>query len=226
MASEINPTDVIRADFDRLAVFEEDTWSHNSAYHAYLLRHAPPRCDHSLDVGCGTGTFARLLAQRSTQVYALDLAPEMIRVAQARSGMCPNITYQVADVLAWDWPAAQFDCIASIATLHHLPLDIMLAKMAAALRPGGVLLVLDLFQGADWRDWLVSGLALPVSLGVRLLKNGRWRESEAARRAWAQHGPHDVYLPLAQIRQACAAMLPGAIVRRHLLWRYSIVWRK
>lgn len=226
MASELSSRKVIRADFDRLALVEGDSWNHNSAYHAYLLRHAPSHYGHSLDIGCGTGTFARLLAERSAQVLALDLSPEMIRVAQARSSACRNITYQVADVLAWDFPAEQFDCVASIATLHHLPLEILLAKMAAALRPGGVLLILDLFKAAGWRDWLTSGLALPFSLGNRLLRMGKWRESEAARHAWALHGPHDVYVPISRIRQACADLLPGAIVRRHLLWRYSIVWRK
>jgi len=31
---------------------------------------------------------------------------------------------------------------------------------------------------------------------------------------------------LSRMRQVCASLLPGAEVRRHLLWRYSIVWRK
>ena len=40
------------------------------------------------------------------------------------------------------------------------------------------------------------------------------------------HGQHDAYLTLAQIRQACAGILPRVRARRHLLWRYSLVWRK
>jgi len=48
----------------------------------------------------------------------------------------------------------------------------------------------------------------------------------ACREAWRQHGEHDRYLTLAQVRQVCARVLPGTHVRRHLLWRYSIVWRK
>jgi trans-aconitate methyltransferase len=58
------PSPVIREDFDRLAQFDADAWSHNSHYHAYLLRHVPPRCADSLDVGCGAGAFTRLLGQR------------------------------------------------------------------------------------------------------------------------------------------------------------------
>jgi hypothetical protein len=33
-------------------------------------------------------------------------------------------------------------------------------------------------------------------------------------------------LPLAEIRRICANRLPGAKVKRHLFWRYSLVWRK
>ncbi len=32
--------------------------------------------------------------------------------------------------------------------------------------------------------------------------------------------------PVGEVREVCRAVLPGAVVRRHLLWRYSIVWRK
>lgn len=220
------PSPVIQADFDRLAPFDTEAWSHNSHYHAYLLRHVPPRCEASLDIGCGTGAFTRLLARRSAHVLGLDLSPEMIEVARSRSAGYSNVTYEVADVLAQPLPAARYDCIASIATLHHLPLARMLAEMGNALRPGGVLLVLDLFEPEDWRDRLLDLPGVPASLALRLLKRGSLRESAAARQAWAIHGQHDTYPTLKAVRQACEAVLPGAAVRRHVLWRYSIIWRK
>jgi hypothetical protein len=45
------------------------------------------------------------------------------------------------------------------------------------------------------------------------------------RDAWVAHAPNYVYPTLAQVREVCDRVLPGARVRRHLLWRYSIVWR-
>ena len=222
----MQPSDVIQADFDQLATFSDDGWSHNSHYHAYLLRHLPSPCEESLDIGCGTGAFARLLAQRSAQVLAVDLSPEMIRVAQERSAGFPNITYQVADVLAWDFPAERFDCVASIATFHHLPMEPMLAAIKAALKPGGVLLILDLYESQGWQERLNDGLAMPASLTLRWLRSGRLRESDEARQAWAAHGEHDVYPQISQVREICSAILPGATVKRHLFWRYSLVWRK
>jgi hypothetical protein len=40
------------------------------------------------------------------------------------------------------------------------------------------------------------------------------------------HARHDIYLPVSQVRRICADVLPGAVVRKHLLWRYSLIWEK
>jgi SAM-dependent methyltransferase len=61
-------------------------------------------------------------------------------------------------------PAAHFDCIVSIATLHHLPLELMLEKMKAALKENGVLLVLDLFKAESASDFVLSIPAIPWNL--------------------------------------------------------------
>lgn len=219
-------TAAVRADFDRLAAFDEAGWSHNSHYHGYLLRQLPAHVDRGLDVGCGTGTFARLLAARAGSVLGLDFSAEMIARARVRSADFANITYEVADVRKCHWPAATFDCIASIATLHHLPLAETLSQMAGALRPGGVLLVLDLYRAETPADFAVSGLAVPVSFALRLLRNGRLHDPLPVRAAWAAHGPHDHYLTLSEVRRVAGELLPDARVRRHLLYRYSLVWRK
>src|SRR5215210_6174981 len=136
----------VRADFDRIALLSSEDWGHGSHYHEFLARHIPEPCREALEIGCGTGAFSRLLAKSSERVLALDLSPNMIRVARERSAQFPNIEFQVADVLALELPAEKFDCIATIATLHHLPLAEVLPKLKSALKTGGVLLILDLFQ--------------------------------------------------------------------------------
>jgi SAM-dependent methyltransferase len=219
-------TSTIQADFDRIALIAGERWDHNGHYHSFLLAHVPLRCVQALDIGCGTGAFARLLAGRAERVLGLDLSPQMIRLARERSKQCPNVDFQVADVTMWPFPRGHFDCIASIATFHHLPLKEMLVEARDALTVGGTLLILDLYQQQGLADSLASVLAAPVSLALRLVKTGRLRQSCEVREAWARHGLHEVYLPLAQVRQVCARVLPGAQVRRHLLWRYSIVWKK
>jgi hypothetical protein len=109
---------------------------------------------------------------------------------------------------------------------HHLPFGQTLVNMKRSLKAGGALLILDLFRGAGLFDLLVSAMALPVDVALRLVKCGRLRESGQVRAAWDEHGRHDSYLTLSEIRKACADILPGANVTRHLLWRYSIIWKK
>jgi ubiquinone/menaquinone biosynthesis C-methylase UbiE len=216
---------LIQADFDRLAALSREGWDHNSHYHRFLLKHVPVYCSKSLELGCGTGTFARLLATRAQQVLALDLSPQMIRIARERSLQYANIDFQVADALSWEFPHEQFDCIISIATLHHLPLEEMLIKMKSALTVNGILLVLDLYQ-ASLADVFTSLAAFPVHLVLKYHKTGRFKEPQEVRAAWAEHGQHDSYLTFSQLRHRYQAILPGAKMRKHLLWRYSLIWKK
>lgn len=216
----------VRADFDRIALLSGEGWDHNGHYHDFLARHIPEPCREALDLGCGTGSFSRLLANSSERVLALDLSPNMIGFARERSARFPHIDFRVADVTALELPAEKFDCIATIATLHHLPTEEVLPKLKGALKPGGVLLVLDLFQAEGLSDAFAGALAVPVSLGLNLFRLGRLRPPREVRRAWDEHGRHDTYLTLARVREFCAEMLPGALVTRHLLWRYSVVWKK
>jgi ubiquinone/menaquinone biosynthesis C-methylase UbiE len=220
----------IQKDFDRIALVSteasEDGAAHNDHYHNILLRHLPSNCHDVLEIGCGTGGFARRLAERSERVLALDLSPEMIRIARERSAQFPNIEFQLADVRDLPLPTDGFDCIATIATLHHLPLAEVLLKMKTALKPGGVLLVLDLFERAGLLDSLSNLLAIPVSVSLRLLHQGRLRPRREVRDAWTAHERHDIYPTMSEVHALCDAVLPGAKIRKHLLWRYSIVWKK
>jgi len=223
----------IQTDFDRIALVSTDGATQNDHYHNFLLRHLPSNCHDVLEIGCGTGGFARLLAKRSQNVLALDMSPEMIRIARECSTEFPNIEFELADVRERVLPMEGFDCIATIATLHHLPIREILLKMKAALRPGGVLLVLDLFE-ADRNllrtegllDTLGNFLAIPVSVSLRVIHQGRLLPRREVRDAWAEHERHDIYPTMSQVRELCAEILPGARVRKHLLWRYSIIWQK
>ena len=73
----------VEADFDRLALLDDQGWTSNNHYHNSLLKHLPANCENALEIGCGTGAFARLLAKRCKHVVALDLSSDMIRVTIA-----------------------------------------------------------------------------------------------------------------------------------------------
>ena len=221
MAPKRAPAD-IRADFDTIARLSP-AGSRLDALTRRLLRHLPARCGEVLEIGCGTGETTRFVADRASHVAALDLSPEMVRIARERSSGISNVEYHVADAVAWDYPEARFDAVVSIATLHHLPCEPTLAAMARTLRPGGVLLILDLLDRSHPRYLPLNALALLPLAWSRL--RGLDAQSTALRRAYQDHGAHDVYLRPREARDLFARHLPGARVRHHLRWRYSVVWR-
>ncbi len=216
----------IEADFDRLALLDEEGWTANNHYHELLLRHVPAKCENALEIGCGTGAFARLLAARSERVVAIDLSAEMIRVARERSRKFENLEFELADAMTWDFPHAHFDCIVSIATLHHLDQRELLPKIKDALKPHGIFVILDLVESNGLIERMLDVIALGVSPGLRLIHNGRFKPPREVRRAWEQHGKHDHYSTIKQIRVLADEILPGASVKRHLLWRYTLCYQK
>ncbi len=216
----------MREEFDRIALVSPDGATHNDHYHNFLLRHLPPTCQNSLDIGCGTGSFARRLAELSQHVLALDLSPEMIRIACERSEKFRNINFQLANVMDMHFDVGSFDCIATIATLHHLPFEEALWKMRRALKPGGVIVILDLFEPAGLADSISNLIALPMSAALRLKHYGRLLPQREERAAWNAHARHDSYPTIEGVKSICDRILPGAKVRKHLLWRYSVVWEK
>ena len=218
----------IREEFDQIALLTEQHGSGRvgDIYYDYLMRHLPPRPESVLEVGCGAGAFTRLMASRARSVTALDLSPQMIRLAKSHPARYDNIEYLLGDVMRLPLPAEGFDCIVSLATLHHLPLTQALLKMKDALKPDGVLIIHDLVAAAGVVDRGVSALAYPVSAARRFWKTGRLRMPREVRKAWAEHGKNEVYLTPDGVREMCEKYLPSALYKRHLLWRYTVVWHK
>ena len=216
----------IREDFDRIALLTEQHGGAGGLYHSYIRRHLPQQCENALEIGCGTGEFTRLLAAHARSVLAVDLSPQMIRLARQQSAAYSNIEYLTGDVMRLSLPSARYDCIVSLATLHHLQMEQALSKMKEMLKPAGVLIIHDLLADEGLIDRAISASAYPVSAARRLWKTGRLRAPREVREAWSEHGKGEVYLTPDGVRGMCRRYLPGAKIRRHLLWRYTIIWHQ
>jgi hypothetical protein len=116
------------------------------------------------------------------------------------------------------WPAdGPYDFVSLVASLHHLPFAAALTKSAQLLRPGGVLVVLGLDRAPSvFHAAARSLVAYPVSRYYRV------RNGESPVSAPIQ----EPTMTLREIREQANAILNDAVVRRHLLWRYSIEWTK
>jgi SAM-dependent methyltransferase len=216
----------IRKDFDRIAVLSECDNSVGGVYDSLLLSFIPAPCSLALEVGCGTGAFTRLLANLADRVTAIDLSGEMVRIARHRSAGYPNIAYRVGNIVEIDLAVSQLDCIIMIAALHHLPAAPVLEKLKRSLRPGGVLILHDLFRPEGLFDRLIDLVRLPTNLAYRWFRVGKLRASREVRQAWAEHGRSERYLTKREVRAMRDDCLSGAYVKYHLLWRYTVVWRK
>lgn len=192
-------------------------WNHNTHYHRELLRHLPPDLSRVLDVGCGDGAFARLLASRATEVVAIDIDPGEVRRARDSSAGVNNIKWETADLLTFEAPDAGFDAVTAIAVLHHLPFEDALTKMVRLLAPGGQLLVLGLWPATTTvAGAAVSAVASVVTQTLQLAR-GRTSMNSPARHP---------EMPLHEVRRRAAAVLPDVTVHRRLLWRYVLEWTK
>lgn len=110
-----------------------------------------------LDIGCGTGTFACLLARRGLTVTAVDPAGAMLAVARTKPG-AERVQWVHGD--ATDLPPLQVDLVTMTANVAQVFLTdaewaATLRAAYAALRPGGRLV----FETRDpaakaWLEWI------------------------------------------------------------------------
>ena len=99
-------------------------------------RHLLPKSGDALDLACGLGGNALLLAKAGLQVQAWDLSPVAVEALQARvAQQAGTLQAFVRDVLENPPPAVSFDVI-----VVSYFLDRALAKqLCEALRPGGLI---------------------------------------------------------------------------------------
>lgn len=77
-----------------------------------------------LDVGCGGGSFTRLLAKKytSAQVIGIDFSKEAIIYAnqELQKQPIPNLTFKVPETLELTAPPKSFDLITATLVCHHM----------------------------------------------------------------------------------------------------------
>lgn len=212
----------IRADFDRIAREEPEGSGAALGRHAWIERHLPEPPARALDLGCGTGELTRLLARRSGEAIGVDLSGEMI--ARARAATAPDLraTYVQGDFRDAPAPGERFDVVTAVAALHHLPIAEALALAAARVRPGGILLVVDLLDPRLPRP--IRRLAAFAVAHWDLFAHGR-PPRRGARAAWNAHGDKERLPTAREVRAACAALAPPGRPRFHVRWRWTLAWR-
>jgi SAM-dependent methyltransferase len=139
--------------FDRLAPDYQKLWTDTTAgrlQREAVWRHAAdlfPACSQALDLGCGTGDDACLLARRGVQVTGIDSSAEMVRIARSRgvdARLCPiervgAMGGRFAAVLS---NFGALNCVERLADLRE-PLSLV-------VRPGGWLVICLMSRVCLW----------------------------------------------------------------------------
>ena len=124
----------------------EQIWSGNP--NPLLVRYvADLPAGTALDVGSGEGADVVWLATHGWTVTGMDVSEVALRrsaelVARSAPELADRITWQHADVLTWTPEPGHFDLVS--AQFMHLPgpeRESLHRRLAAAVRPGGTLLV-------------------------------------------------------------------------------------
>jgi SAM-dependent methyltransferase len=215
----------IRSDFDHIASLSPirpgsgfvDLW---------ISKNLPASHERLLEIGCGVGELVRTIGPGFGTADAIDISDGMISEARRRTPP-GNINFACADMFEWlqdrpDW----YDCIVTVATLHHVDFEASLRAMSRALKAGGRLLIVDLYDRSGVRNLPVNAVAHLVNAVRECVALVRRRSSIRLRLAYRQHGRNETYLTLQEVRSVAARVLPGARVNDRLLWRYTLVWEK
>ncbi len=113
------------------------------------------------DLGCGSGRWAELVAEKVGRLHCIDPSAKALAVAQRRLERSPNTTFHQSGVDSIPLPDASQDFGYSLGVLHHIPdPQAGLRSCVAKLKPGAPFLVY-LYYAFDnrprWFRWLWRG---------------------------------------------------------------------
>lgn len=117
-----------------------------------------------LEVGCGTGETAALLAEAGAAVLAVDYATAAIEQARARH-QHPNLSFETA---SFDQISGEFDVVVAQEIIEHTDDPrVFLAALVGRLAPGGTLIVTcPSFANLRGVVWMTLQLLLDVPMSL------------------------------------------------------------
>ncbi len=127
--------------------------------------------DKVLEIGCGTGSTALLLAPHVAHITATDLAPGMIEIAKEKreAERLTNVTFKVAEVLEHGEDEGPFDAVLAHNLLHLVPdLDDALVHISTLTKRGGYFISKTVCApvGGGIRFALIRNLAIPIMQAI------------------------------------------------------------
>jgi len=114
-----------------------------------------------LEIGTGTGIIALHLNEQIPTITAIDIAPEMIKIASEKSiqKSISNIDFRVGDTCSLDFQDKTFDTIIASNVLHLLfEPELALQEMKRVLKDNGQLIIPTYCHGDNLKSHIISRL--------------------------------------------------------------------
>lgn len=132
-----------------------------------------------LDIGCGTGFWARLLIPMGVDYYGIDISACSVELAKSSLELYGlKGALQTGNAESLDFPDTSFDRVISEGVIHHTPnTQACIEEIYRVLKPGGVAAVSVYYKVPLLRSPIAFSA---VKTGMRLtglIQTGRGRES-------------------------------------------------
>ena len=172
----------------------------------------------AVDLGCGSGRFLDLLADRHTEVLGVDIAGREIEMAR-RDHPQPHLRLQTRSLLEVTPEAdGQFDTVFSVNAIHQLRAhDTVLPHLRSLLAPGGHLVVVDIVDPGGWAsglDWHIHQAFVIAETAYRTRSKDAGLAADVLRLclhpAWLQHVTTDIPLSREEFHTRYGDVFPGA----------------
>jgi len=131
----------------------------------------------ALEFGCGTGGTAISHAPYAAQYRAMDIAPNMIKIASTKEG-ADQVAFEVADFDTAPILPASLDAILGLSIIHLMPdAKATTDKVYASLKPGGIFVSSTVCLGGMWYLWplIAIGRALGKAPALKFMTVDRVR---------------------------------------------------
>lgn len=140
--------------FTRQAAPFADAAHHNDedALKQILRVAAPRKTDRVLDVACGPGIVARVIAPHVATITGVDITPAMLAEAgkRAEAAGITNVAWREGDATRLPFADASFDLVVTRYSFHHFVCPArVLGEMVRVCRPGGRIVVIDIVQAPE-----------------------------------------------------------------------------
>lgn len=153
-----------------------------SRTNSLLRRKLPAAPGLILDVGGGTGPYARFLTAAGYTVHLLDPIASHVEMARRPAeGGLPPAEAIVGDARALPWEQAVADAVLLLGPLYHLPeredRERVLAEAFRVLRPGGVVFVAGISRMSPLLDGILGSptgrppMPVPLRMGLRIVRD-------------------------------------------------------